>query len=65
MITVIVVSYEARSYLESCLRSLESLAGEGHEIVVVDNASSDGSAELAREGFPFCRVMALDRKSVV
>lgn len=61
MITAIVVSYESGSYLERCLGSLESLAEEGHEIVVVDNASSDGSAELAREGFPFCRVMALDR----
>ena len=61
MITVIVVSYEARSYLERCLGSLDSLAAKGHEILVVDNASSDGSADLAREGFPFCRVLALER----
>ena len=61
MITAIVVSYEARSCLERCLGSLESLAGGGHEVVVVDNASSDGSADLVREGFPFCRLLALDR----
>ena len=59
MISVIVVSYEARQVLGRCLASVEPLAAAGHEVWVVDNASSDGSADLARRDFPFCRVIEL------
>ena len=42
----VVVSYNSAAYLTDCLRSLRS---EGvTEVVVVDNASSDGSVEVVR-----------------
>jgi GT2 family glycosyltransferase len=46
-VAAVVVSYRARPYLEACLRSLDSVGGLA-EIVVVDNASQDGTAEAAR-----------------
>jgi len=48
-LSIIIVSYNARADLERCLASLHDPAPQvPHEIIVVDNASSDGSADAAR-----------------
>ena len=48
-LTIVIVSYNARADLERCLESLHTPAPQvPHEIVVVDNASSDESAAAAR-----------------
>ena len=52
LISVIVVTWNARRYVEECLASLRENAGCDAEIIVVDNASSDGTPELIRENFP-------------
>lgn len=44
-IDVVIVTYQSASHLPACLAGLPATAST----VVVDNASSDGSAELARE----------------
>lgn len=52
-ISIIIVSYNVRYYLEQCLRSVFSSAeGLDVEVYVVDNASSDGSAAFLRKRFP-------------
>jgi N-acetylglucosaminyl-diphospho-decaprenol L-rhamnosyltransferase len=57
--TVVIPTFNARSILSE---ALESLARQtvGHDVVVVDNASSDGTAELVAERFPDVRVVRLD-----
>ncbi len=56
------MSYNARADLERCLRSLADAPPETpHEIVVVDNASPDLSAEAVRDRWPAVRLIALDR----
>jgi N-acetylglucosaminyl-diphospho-decaprenol L-rhamnosyltransferase len=55
-LSVIVVSYDAREHLERCL---ETVAGRGLDVIVVDNASSDGSPELVRDRFPDVRLVEL------
>lgn len=48
-LSVIVVSYNARADLERCLQSLHTPPpSTPHEIIVVDNGSTDGSAAAAR-----------------
>jgi len=48
-LSIIIVSYNARADLERCLDALlASPPATSHEIVVVDNASTDGSADAAR-----------------
>jgi GT2 family glycosyltransferase len=47
-LSIVIVSYNARQDLERCLASLVDQApAASHEIVVVDNGSSDGSREAA------------------
>ena len=52
-IAIVVVSYNTRELLIECLASaVESAGGASVELVVVDNASEDGSLEAARETCP-------------
>lgn len=48
-VSVIVVSYNARGVLERCLSKLDT---GRFEVIVVDNASDDGSPDLVREQHP-------------
>jgi hypothetical protein len=49
-LSIIIVSFNAREDLGRCLAALrESPPATTTEVIVVDNASSDGSADLARE----------------
>ncbi len=57
-LAIVIVSYNARPDLERCLDSLHrSPPAISHEIVVVDNASSDGSAQAVRARWPTVRVI--------
>lgn len=54
----VIVSYNSRAYLQNCLQSLiESIPSRQSEIIVVDNASSDGSAEFIADNFPEVRLI--------
>lgn len=48
-LSVVVVNWNGAAYLGACLASAR---GAGREVIVVDNASRDGSAELVRRSFP-------------
>jgi len=50
-ISVVVVNWNRREYLRACLTSLAAQRGANFEVIVVDNGSSDGSAEMARSEF--------------
>ena len=52
-LSVIIVSYNVKYYLEQCLSSLmRSIGGIEAEVYVVDNHSKDGSVEYLSERFP-------------
>ena len=53
-VRVIIVSWNAKADLHACLASIPGSTAypERVEVVVVDNASSDGSPEMVRTGFP-------------
>lgn len=57
-ISIILVNYNDRPHLEDCLRSIKT---EGEtidlEVIVVDNASTDGSPALVQQRFPWVRLV--------
>ena len=59
-VRVIVLNWNGRAWLGACLTALRQQDFRSFEVVVVDNASTDGSAELVRDRFPECQVVALD-----
>lgn len=56
-VTVVVVNYNGKDFLRDCLSSLRAQTYEPHEVVLVDNSSTDGSVELVRREFPEVRVV--------
>jgi GT2 family glycosyltransferase len=56
-VTAVVVSYNTREDLRRCLASLRAHSGIPCQVVVVDNASTDGSADLVEKEFPEARVI--------
>jgi len=59
-LSIVIVNWNARAELCRCLAALGGQADEDTEIVVVDNGSTDGSIEAAREALPDLRVVALE-----
>lgn len=52
-ISVIIVSWNACGYLRDCLNSIRQTGGDVvHEVIVVDNASSDDSPDMVAKEFP-------------
>lgn len=60
-----VVNTGGRDYLLDCLAAIKRTHPEGveHELLVLDNASEDGSAEAVRELHPDARLFALERRA--
>src|SRR5205823_8980655 len=58
-VTAVVVTYDGLPWLERCLESVR-----GHESIVVDNGSTDGTVELVRERFPAARLIEQENRGL-
>lgn len=58
---VVIVSYETRELTIRAIQSVIASTGVDPEVWVVDNASSDGSAEAVRSRFPGVRLIVMER----
>ncbi len=58
-LSVIIVNFNTKALLKDCLNSLiENTRGITYEIIIVDNASSDGSIEMLKNNFPHVKLIA-------
>ncbi|HWB62261.1 MAG TPA: glycosyltransferase, partial [Chitinophagales bacterium] len=61
-LSVVIVNYNVQFFLEQCLASvLRATAGIAAEVIVVDNASSDGSCQMLRSKFPTVKLIASEK----
>jgi GT2 family glycosyltransferase len=57
-LSVIIASYNTKDLLRECVRSIyDTTQGISFEVIVVDDCSTDGSAEMVSELFPAARVI--------
>lgn len=57
-VSVIIVTYNSADMIGMCLDSLGPDAAPSRDVFVVDNASTDGSAEIVRNRYPWVRLTA-------
>src|SRR5437868_1367968 len=58
-VSVIVPNWNGRRFLPTCLQALQRQSLASHEVLLVDNASTDGSPEFVRNAFPDTRIERL------
>jgi GT2 family glycosyltransferase len=57
-LSIVIATYNARDLLVDCLRSIyQNPPSESYEIIVVDDASKDGTSEVVRAQFPEVRLL--------
>jgi GT2 family glycosyltransferase len=62
VLSVLIVNWNTRDLLLACLASLQRFPPkEDHEVIVVDNASTDGSADAIRSAFPDVKLVQQER----
>jgi GT2 family glycosyltransferase len=61
LVSVIIPNWNGGSLLPTCLDSLRRQTLRQHEVIVVDNASSDGSVALVKNDYPEVRLITMPR----
>lgn len=56
-VAVVIVTYQSARDVDACFGSLAAARLDGAHVVVVDNASTDGTAAIVRERFPWVTVL--------
>src|SRR5271163_3528208 len=58
VLTIILTCYNTRDIVRDCLNSIyKHPPSENYEIILVDDASTDGTSEMARATFPEIRLL--------
>ena len=60
-VTIIIPNYNGKHFMEPCLKSLAEQTCKDFKILVVDNASTDGSVEYMKEEYPEIETLVLDQ----
>lgn len=58
LVWILIVNWNGKADTLACLASLQHITYRPHKILVIDNASSDGSVEAIRRQFPGVQVVA-------
>ncbi len=59
-ISLIIVNFNGRSFIGELLESVASQSRPADEVLLVDNASTDGSLDYIRQYFPWVKIISLD-----
>ncbi|MEM2146405.1 MAG: glycosyltransferase family 2 protein [Candidatus Jordarchaeaceae archaeon] len=60
-ISVIVINYNGKHYLEECFSSLEKQTYKNFDAYLLDNASKDGSPDYVAHKFPWVKILRFDK----
>ena len=60
-VSIIIVNFNGKSYLKSCLESIENNSYKNFEIILVDNNSTDDSIDYVRKNFRNVKIIKLNK----
>lgn len=60
-VTVVIPNYNGISFLKDCMESLKIQTYKDFSVLVVDNASADGSVEFIKREYPEAELLELDK----
>jgi len=58
-VSVVVINYNGRKFLDECLSSISDQSVDNYEIILVDNGSTDDSEEFTKKNFPDIRIIKI------
>jgi len=61
LVSVIVLHYKGKHFLDACFRSILSQDYSNFEVILVDNGAVDDGAEIVQKSFPTVRVIRLEQ----
>jgi len=56
LVSVVIVNFNGKRFLQDCLSSILKQTYTSFEVILVDNASHDGSVEFVQEHFPLVKI---------
>ena len=59
-VSIIIPNYNGKHFMKDCMESLEEQTFRDFEVIVVDNASTDGSVEFMKEDYPSVRLVEME-----
>ena len=59
-VSILLVCYNAKRYIEGCLNSVREKVTVPYEVILLDNASVDGTADFVRDQFSWVRLLRSD-----
>jgi len=59
LVSIIIVSYNSQKWLQACISSILSQTYSPFEVIIVDNASTDGSADWISDRYPHVELVRL------
>lgn len=60
-VTIIIPNYNGLKFMVPCMEALEKQRFQDYDLIVVDNASSDGSIDFMEERYPDVKLIKLDQ----
>ncbi len=60
-VSIVIPNYNGIRFIKNCLLSLEKQTENQFDIIIVDNASTDGSVELIKQEFSPAKLLELDK----
>jgi len=56
-VSIVIPNFNGRRHLEACLSSIQNLTYRHLEIIIVDNASTDGSVDFVKANYPRVKIL--------
>ncbi len=64
-IAIVMVNYNGKKFQNETLRSIENFTYKNFEVIIVDNASTDGSVQACKDEFPWVKFIELNENTGV